>query len=51
MKLQAMTNDPEREQQELADIRFLLALPGVDRQEVTGYFRRHGLEKRLDEIT
>lgn len=51
MKLQAMVNDPERAQQELADIRFLMALDGVDREEVEEYFRRHDLEGRLEEIS
>ncbi len=50
MKVQAMKNDPERSFQELADIRSLLALPGVDREEVRGYFRKHGLERRFDDL-
>jgi hypothetical protein len=50
MKALAMKNDPGRTFQEMADVRFLLGLPGVDRDEVEGYFRRHGLEERFDEI-
>jgi hypothetical protein len=34
----------------MADIGFLLTLPGIDRIEVRGYFERHGLESRFDEI-
>jgi hypothetical protein len=50
LKVLAMKNDPARTFQELADIRFLLSLPGVDRHEIKGYFERHGLEDRLDEL-
>jgi hypothetical protein len=50
MKVAALKSDPARTFQELADIRFLLTLPGVDREEVRGYFARHGLEARFDEL-
>lgn len=50
MKVQAMKNDPERTFQELADVRFLLRLPGVDRDEVRRQFARHGLEDRFREL-
>lgn len=50
LKVVAMKNNPSRELQDLADVRFLLTLPGVDRVEVQGYFERHGLESRFDEI-
>jgi hypothetical protein len=50
LKVQAIKNDPTRTFQDLADIRFLLQLPGVDRREVREYFERHGLEARFDEI-
>ena len=50
MKVAAMKSDPGRTFQELADIRFLLTLPGVDRGEVHGYFVRHGLEDRFEEL-
>jgi hypothetical protein len=50
MKALAMKNDPGRTLQEMADVRFLLGLPGVDREEVERYFRRHGLQERFDEI-
>jgi len=51
MKVLAMKNDPARTFQEMADIRFLLTLPLIDRHEVRTYFLRHGLEARLDDIT
>jgi hypothetical protein len=50
MKAAAIKADPGRAFQDLADIRFLLTLPGVDRDEVQGYFARYGLEKRFDEL-
>ena len=45
-----MKNDPERRLQEMADIRFLLELPGVDREEVRVYFHEHGLEDEFNEL-
>jgi hypothetical protein len=50
LKILAMKNDPTRTFQELADIRFLLQLPGVDRQEIRKYFDRHGLGDRFDDL-
>jgi predicted nucleotidyltransferase len=50
MKIQAMKNDPERTLQELADIQFLLRLPGVDEEEIRGYFEKQGLLEKFDEI-
>jgi len=50
MKVFAMKNDPSRTFRELEDIRFLLTLDGVDRDEVKGYFEKHGLGHRHDEI-
>jgi hypothetical protein len=50
MKVHAMKNDPARTLQELADIRFLLAVPGVDAAEVRGYFERAGLGDRFDDL-
>jgi hypothetical protein len=48
--LVAMKNDPGRTFQEMADIRFLLQLPQVDRPEVRSYFERHGLGERYDDL-
>jgi hypothetical protein len=50
MKVQAMKNDPERTFQEMADILFLMQLPGIDKMEIRGYFERQGLMERYDEI-
>ena len=50
MKVAAMKSDPSRTFQDLADIRYLLTLSGVDREEIRGYFIRHGLEGRFDEL-
>jgi hypothetical protein len=51
MKVVAMKNDPDRSFQELADIQFLLRLPGVDDREVQRYFEQHGLREKFDELT
>ena len=45
-----MKNDPSRALQEMADIQFLLRLPGVDTEEIRGYFARSGLLERYREI-
>jgi hypothetical protein len=50
MKVHAMKNDPSRTLKEMADIQFLLRLPGVDIEEIRGYFERSGLLERYHEI-
>ena len=50
LKVLAMKNDPSRTFQEMADLRFLIALPGVDRREIHTYFTRHDFEDRFDEL-
>jgi hypothetical protein len=50
MKVQAIKNDPRRALQDLADVRSLLLLPGIDQNQVEGYFERAGLREKLDEI-
>jgi hypothetical protein len=50
MKVQAMRNDPGRTLQEMADIQFLLRIPGVDEEEIRDYFGRAGLLERYHEI-
>lgn len=50
LKVVAMKNDPGRIFQDMADIRFLLQLPQVDRQEIKRYFERHGLRERFDDL-
>lgn len=50
LKVLAMKNDPSRVLQDMADIGFLINLPGVDRHEIRGYFDRHGMKDRFDEL-
>jgi hypothetical protein len=50
LKVFAMKNDAARTFQDMADIRFLLQLPEVDRQEIRGYFEQHGLLERFDDL-
>ena len=50
MKVHAMKNDPGRALREMADIGFLLKLPGIDEEEVRGYFESAGLREKYDEI-
>ena len=50
MKVHAMKNDPGRALQEMADIRFLLQLDGVDENEIRDYFEEAGLKDKFDEI-
>lgn len=50
LKVQAMKNDPSRTFQDMADIRFLVNLPGVDRYEIRRYFDRQGMKERFDEL-
>jgi len=50
MKVQAMKNDPGRLFKEMADVQLLLQLPGVDVQEISGYFEKQGLKDYFDAI-
>jgi hypothetical protein len=50
MKVQAIKNDPTRAPLDLADIQFLPAVPGTDREEARSYFVRAGLGDRYDEL-
>ena len=50
LKVVAMKNDPTRALQHMADIRFLVNLPGVDRREIRSYFDRHGMKDRFNEL-
>ncbi|HEX4497924.1 MAG TPA: hypothetical protein VIE43_19775 [Thermoanaerobaculia bacterium] len=50
MKVMAMKNDPSRELQDMADIRFLLSLPGVDPIQIRDYFDRQGMRDRYDDV-
>ncbi len=50
MKIQAMKNDPERTFQEMADILFIMHLPGIDKNEIREYFEKRGLIDQYHEI-
>lgn len=50
MKVHAMAEDPSRTFQELADVRHLMQLPGVDRTMVREAFAKRGLEDRYREL-
>jgi hypothetical protein len=50
MKVLAMKNDPSRALQEMADIQFLLTVPGIDEEAVRSHFERHGLLEKFHEI-
>jgi len=50
MKVLAIKSDPGRTFQDLADIRYLASLPGVDHDEIRGQFERHGLLDRYREL-
>ncbi len=50
MKVQAIQNAPERTWQDLADIRYLLSIDGVDRAEARRYFEKADLMERWHEL-
>lgn len=50
MKVHAMKNDPTRTFKELADIQFLMKLPGFDEEELKRYFENAGLLERFHEL-
>ena len=50
MKIFAMKNDPSREYHEMADLQFLLSLPGIDREEIKGYFKQYGMTEKYEEL-
>ena len=50
LKIFAIKNNPLRVLQDLEDIRRILRFPGVDKDEIEGYFRRYGLEALLDRL-
>lgn len=50
MKVQAMKSNPGRTFKEMADIQFLLELPGIDEGRIRGYFQKQGLLARFDEL-
>ncbi len=51
LKVFAMKNDPERSFKEMADLQYLLRLPGLDPEEIRGYFEKYGQMEKYDELT
>ena len=51
LKVFAMKNDPERSFREMADLQYLLGLPGMDLREIRGYFEKYGQMEKYDELT
>jgi hypothetical protein len=51
LKVFAMKNDPDRTYREMADIKFLFTLTGIDMEAIKGYFEKYGqLEKYYELI-
>lgn len=50
MKVRAIRNDPSRRLKDLADVQFLLSLPGVDEARARRYFEAAGLEDSWNEL-
>lgn len=50
MKILAMSNDPSRTYKELADLQFILGLPGIDEDLIREQFERYGLRERFNEL-
>jgi hypothetical protein len=50
MKAQAFASDRTR-YSDLADLQFLLSLPGLDREELRGYFESAGLADYFDRLS
>jgi len=50
LKAFAMKNDPERLLSEMADIKFLVGLEGIDLERVRRYFDKYGLMEKFHEI-
>ena len=51
LKVFAMKNDPERSFREMADLQYLLELPGLDLEEIRGYFEKYEQMEKYDELT
>jgi len=51
LKVFAMKNDPERSLREMADLQYLLKMPGLDLEEIRGYFEKYGQMEKYYELT
>jgi Nucleotidyl transferase AbiEii toxin, Type IV TA system len=50
MKVAAIHNDPSRTFKDLADVQFLLSLPGIDEDLIRAQFERYGMKEKFDEL-
>jgi predicted nucleotidyltransferase len=50
MKVHAIKNDPSRTLQDLADIQFLMSLPGIDEAEIRSYFEKSDLSDLYERV-
>ena len=50
LKVFAMKNDPDRIFREMADIKHILSLPGIDMEEIEKYFKKYGQLERYYEL-
>lgn len=50
LKVHAMKSDPERRYQDMADLRFLLRLPGIDTAEMRAQFAKRGMLEIFHEL-
>lgn len=50
MKVFAIKNNPQRVLQDLEDLQQILRLPGVDRDEIVAYMKKHEMEALLDRL-
>ena len=50
LKVFAMKNDPDRIFREMADIKHILSLPGIDMEVIEKYFKKYGQLERYYEL-
>lgn len=50
LKVFAMKNDPNRVFREMADLKYLVSLPGSDLEVIEGYFEKYGCLEKFDEL-
>ena len=50
LKVFAMKNDPDRVFREMADIKHILSLPGIDMEVIKKYFKKYGQLERYYEL-
>ena len=50
LKVFAMKNDPDRVFREMADIKYILSLPGIDMEVIKKYFKKYDQLERYYEL-